>query len=262
MRTPFKIAVAAAAVLLAAVLVGTFIVRTADSTGRATGATSAFAQRVLLADYSLDTTIAQRREARRIVGEMAALAAVDHGLVAAAPFQASALASIDWPILHRFLPKASDPNSYYRQLDLQQQADAVQRDARRQLGHQSGVSGTDILGGLMAAGELFASEPPGPRTLVLSSNMWGYDKADGLELKYQRLDPAQISRLVTKLDRAGKVAQLGGVCVFVVGAGLDPTRRISNAIQVSMRAFWAAYFARAGAKLRGWTPTLDTEPSC
>ncbi len=263
MTTSFRIAGAAAAVALIAVaLTGRLLMSMTDSTSRQSGAAPTLSQRVLLADYSLDTTAAERKEAQQIVGEMANLAAADQGLVAAAPFQASALATVDWPILHLFVPKASDPNSYYRQLDLQQQAEAVRRQAHNGLGKVSGVGGTDILGGLIAASELFASEPPGPKTLVVASNMWAYDKADGLELKYQRLSATQISHLVTKLDRAGKVAQLRGVCVFVVGAGLDPRRRISNAIQVSMHSFWAAYFVRAGAKLRGWTPTLDSEPSC
>jgi hypothetical protein len=262
MTTTFRITTVAV-IVLAATIAGWLVVQARDTTSPAANASlPSLSQRVLLADFSLDTTAAQRREAEQIVGEMADLAAADHGLVAASPFQASALSTIDWPILHRFVPRASDPNSYYQHLDLQQQAAAVKRQLRQRFGHQSGISGTDILGGLIAASELFASEPAGARTLVLASNMWAYDKADGLELKYQRLDQAQISLLIGKLARAGKIARLKGVCVYVVGAGLDPERRIPNAIQISMRSFWAAYFARAGAKLRGWTPTLDAEPSC
>ena len=128
--------------------------------------------------------------------------------------------------------------------------------------HRSSRPGTDILGGLLAAGELFASQPAGSRTLVLSSNMWAYSPSDGLNLKKQALSRAEITRLVARLARAGKVAQLSGVCVYVVGAGLDPGRQIPNSIQLSMRAFWQAYFARTGALLRAWTPTLDSEPSC
>jgi len=225
-------------------------------------AASQLSQRVLLADYSLDTTAAQRAEAIRIVTEMADLAASDRGMVAASPFQTSALASVTWPILHTFRPKTSDPNSYYEKLDLAQQADAVKRQAKKFFGRQSGVPGTDILGGLLAAGELFASEPAGPRTLVLNSNMWAYSKADDLVLKARALSAPEIKRLISKLGRAGKIAKLTGVCIYVVGGGLDPRRQIPNGIQISLRGFWRAYFAKAGAVLRAWTPTLDSEPSC
>jgi hypothetical protein len=242
-------------------IISVFVLATATATTGAS-ATTALSQRVLLADYSLDTTPAQRDEAVQIVEEMADLAAAERGVIAAAPFQASALATIRWPILHRFTPKPSDPNSYYTRLDLSQQADGVKQQAKNLFGHQSRIQGTDILGGLIAAGELFTSGPTGPRTLVLASNMWAYSKADGLILKKQQLGPQQIARLIGKLARAGKIAQLRGVCVFVIGGGLDPSRQIPNARQVSLRSFWKAYFARAGASLRAWTPTLDAAPSC
>lgn len=249
----------ATVVTLAAAVLATSAVSIATN-GRSSEAMPS--KRVLLADYSLDTTSAQRLEALRIVGQMADLAAADRGLVAAAPFQASALATITWPILHRFRPKPSDPNSYYTKLDLRHQADVVKRQAQKLFARQTNIAGTDILGGLMAAGELLATEPSGPRVLVVASNMWAYDKADGLVLKYQAFTPAEITRFVNNLARSGKVAALRGVCVFVVGAGLDPSRQIPNATQISLRSFWKAYFARAGATVLAWTPTLSTEPSC
>jgi hypothetical protein len=217
---------------------------------------------VLLADYSLDTTAAQRAQAVQIVGVMADLAAPERGLIAAAPFQSSALATIDWPILHRFIPKPSDPNSYYVRVDLRQQAGQVKRKAKALFGRQSHVQGTDLLGGLLAAAELFSSQAAGRRTLVLDSNMWLYDPPDHLALKQRPLSQGEIAPTIAKLARAGKVADLRGVCVYVVGGGLDPRRQIPNATQISLREFWQAYLRRAGATLRAWTPKLDTEPTC
>jgi len=242
------------AALVAASTACTFSARKGDSTG--------VSQRVELPDASLDSTAAERAEALRIFGQMTALAAADRGFVAAAPFQWSALATIAWPINHRFSPDPSDLNSYYQRLDLARQAEQVRQQAKALFAHRSSRPGTDILGGLLAASELFASQPPGPRTLVLSSNMWAYSPSDGLNLKKRALSRAEITRLVAKLAQTGKIAQLSGVCVYVVGAGLDPGRKIPNSIQLSMRTFWRAYFARSGAFLRSWTPTLDTEPSC
>lgn len=244
------------------VLLGCLVVLVVSAATDTVSARTAVSQRVLLADYSLDSTAAQRAEAVRILGELADHAAAERGMVAAAPFQTSSLATIDWPILHRFKPSPSAPNAYYARLDLAQQAEVVKRQARKLFAHQRGVQGTDVLGGLMAAGELFATEPTGPRILLVVSNMWGLNRADGLILKKQQLSSAQIGRLIDRLAQAGKVAQLRGVCVFVVGGGLEPRREIPNAIQISLRAFWKAYFARAGAVLRAWTPTLNSEPSC
>jgi hypothetical protein len=219
-------------------------------------------QRVLLADNSLDSTAPERAEALRILGEMADLAATDQGVLAAAPFQASALATITWPINRRFTPDPSDPNSYYRRLDLAQQAKQIKTQAKTLFAHQSGVQGTDIIGGLIAASEFFASEPTGPQTLVINSNMWAYSPADGLMLKERQLTRAQIARLIDRLAQVGKIARLPGVCVYVVGAGLEPGRQIPTSVQLSMKSFWQAYFARSGATVRAWTPTLDVEPSC
>jgi hypothetical protein len=226
------------------------------------GGSSGVSQRVMLADASLDSTKAERTEALRILGQMTDLAVADRGVIATAPFQWSALATISWPINHRFSPDPADLNSYYQRLDLARQAEQVKEQAKTLFAHRSTQPGTDILGGLLAASELFASQPAGPRTLVLSSNMWAYSPSDGLNLKKQALSRAQITRLIERLVQAGKVAQLSGVCVYVVGAGLDPGRQIPNSIQLSMRTFWQAYFARTGALVRAWTPTLDTEPSC
>src|SRR4051812_31121147 len=102
---------------------------------------TALSQRVLLGDYSLDTTPAQRNEAIRALNQMADLAAADRGMVAAAPFQSSALATIAWPVNHTFTPKASDPNSYYTKIDLQQQAEAVKQQARKLFGRQRRTQG-------------------------------------------------------------------------------------------------------------------------
>ena len=247
---------------LLALVVALVTASTACTFSARKGGLTGVSQRVELVDISLDSTTAERAEALRILGEMTDLAAADRGAVAAAPFQWSALATIAWPINHRFSPDPSDLNSYYQRLDLARQAEQMKRQEEALFVHRSRRSGTDILGSLLAAGELFASQPAGSRTLVLSSNMWAYSPSDGLNLKTQPLSRAEITRLVAKLVRAGKVAQLSGVCVYVVGAGLDPGRQIPNSTQLSMRAFWRAYFARTGALLRAWTPTLDTEPSC
>jgi hypothetical protein len=238
------------------------LVLSAFASASAASKPQGLSQRVLLADYSLDTTPAQRAEAIRIVEEMADLGSAERGMVAAAPFQSSALATIDWPILHTFVPKQSDPNSYYTRIDLQQQADSLKQRAKRLFGRQSDVQGTDLLGGLLAASELFAAEPAGPKTLVVNSNMWLFSRSDRLFLKQHPLTTGQIPRAIARLDRAGKIARLRGVCVYVVGGGLDPRRQIPNSTQVSLRSFWQAYFRQAGAHLVAWTPTPNVDPSC
>jgi hypothetical protein len=225
-------------------------------------ASTGVSQRVELADASLDSTTSERAEALRVLDQMIDLAATDRGVVAAAPFQWSALATIEWPLSHRFAPDPSDLNSYYEKLDLGRQAAQLKQRARALFARRSNRPGTDLLGGLLAASEYFASQPSGPRTLVLSSNMWAYSPSDGLNLKKRALSRPEISRLISRLAQSGRIARLSDVCVYVVGAGLDPGRRVTNLIQLSMRSFWQAYFARSGAVVRAWAPSLDSEPSC
>lgn len=218
--------------------------------------------RVVLADYSLDTTQAQQAEAIRIVKVVADLAADDEGFVAAATFQANALSSVTWPILHRFQPSEAAPNSYYAKLDLKRQAEDVKKQADGLFASQDPVEGTDLIGGFLAAAELLEAQPAGPRALIVVSNMWAYNKADGLNLKRRALNATEIERLIKRLYRAKKIADLTDVSVCIIGGGLDPKRLIPNAIQVSLRAFWDAYIRRSGGTLRAWTPTLQTDPTC
>ena len=92
--------------------------------------------------------------------------------------------------------------------------------------------------------------------------MWAQSPDDGLFLKRQVLTLKQIHALVDRLARAGKVAQLADVCVYVVGAGSDALKSEPTSVQLSMRSFWLAYFARARANVRAWVSTLDDDPSC
>lgn len=217
---------------------------------------------ILLGDNSLDATRQQRAEAIKILGEIADIAAEEQGTVAAAPFQTNALATVTWPIDHLFVPSPKAPNSYYRKVDLARQAEAVKRAAKRLFERQQKIQGTDIIGGLLAASFKFASQPPGPRTLVVASNMWAQSKDDGLALKKQVLSARQIQALVKRLSRAGRVADLHGVCVYVVGAGIDAWGQQPTSVQLSMRNFWIAYFAKTGASVKAWVPSLNVVPTC
>ncbi len=213
---------------------------------------------VVLADNSLDTTAAQRSDAIAIVRAAADQASHDKGVLAAAPFQGNAFA-LRWRIDHRFA--AHDLNSYYEKVDLMKQAEAVKQAASALFAHQDKRQGTDVIGGLLAASDKFRGEPDGPRTLVLVSNMWAQSPDDGLFLKKQALSGKQIRALVDRLARAGKVADLAGVCVYIVGAGTDAWGPHPTSAQLSMRKFWAAYLGRGRANPPPPAPTAHAVPS-
>jgi hypothetical protein len=230
--------------------------------GAGTSEAIVVSQRVLLADNSLDATAGQRAEALRVLERMVDRAADEQGVIAAAPFQGNALGTIDWPINHRFVPDASAPNSYYRRLSLAAQAERVKAQARTLLAARSDVQGTDIVGALLAASEFFASQPDGPRTLVLVSNMFAVSADDDVRLKRKRLTAAQIAAAVDRLEQQGKVPRLDRVCVLVVGAGILAGAEVATSVQLGLRDFWGAYFARTGARVRAWVPTLGSDGSC
>ncbi len=105
-----------------------------------------------------------------------------------------------------------------------------------------GSRNTDILGALDLAQRIFASYPRPARALVLLSDM--VQESPGLNLKGRDLGRRACSTLIRRLQKQGRIPELTGVQVWVVGA------RSGNAARFrEIRAFWMELFKTAGATL-------------
>lgn len=104
--------------------------------------------------------------------------------------------------------------------------------------------GTDILGGLFIASELFRNGPAGARNvLVLFSDMRQVTRELNLETPHtHRVDP-----LIAAVQARRLIADLSGVTVYVLGANADEKQTIAQ--WNALKQFWVAYFMRAGAHL-------------
>ena len=113
--------------------------------------------------------------------------------------------------------------------------DDVTAEAKRILSTVSVAAGTDIHDGLLLAARVFDAYPEaGPRSLLLLSDM-----------------VERSSRLnVTRASSGdGLLPDLGGVSVYVVGAGVVSDAEMPADRSLAIESFWRTYFARAGADL-------------
>lgn len=115
--------------------------------------------------------------------------------------------------------------------------------------------GTDILGALQIAHELFSSEPGrgGRKVLVIFSDM--RNATPTLNLEAPHLET--VDSMLKKLERRAEIADLTGVTVYVVGAN-GGGKNIRDWQMI--KEFWIGYFERAGARCSGYS-TLITIPA-
>lgn len=110
---------------------------------------------------------------------------------------------------------------------------------------------TDILGALIVASEVFHGSPRGDRkVLIVLSDMKQATRALNLE----RQSIVQATTAMQQVADGRLLADLGGVVIYA--AGVDGAGE-SVAYWQSLHDFWAAYFARAGATLAGYSSLRD-----
>lgn len=221
----------------------------------------------VLGDNSLDASANDLAQAQLAVRRASELAAPEGGRVVAATFQNHALAYIAWPLDHTFGFDSFVPagNTALQRADLRRQISSAVTQAARIFNRQQrrGVEGSDIIGSLLAAGQVFRSDPAAtPKIVVLASNMLDVSPSDGLEMTRQRLSRTFVERSLSRLVADRAIADLTGVCVYVVGGGLGTDHPLSTANELGLQSFWTSYFARANARVVAWTPTLQHALAC
>lgn len=113
---------------------------------------------------------------------------------------------------------------------------------------------TDILGGLLVAGELFKQTPRARNILVIFSDM--RQQTPALALESRGAIPAD--RLLAKVEQERLLAVLQGVEVYILG--VDSAGK-SVAYWTELRDFWTAYFRRAGADVKTYSVLRDVPDS-
>lgn len=115
-------------------------------------------------------------------------------------------------------------------------------------------SRTDILGGLLVAGELFKQTPHARNILVIFSDM--RQQTPALALESRKEIPAD--GLLAKVEQERLLAALPGVEVYILG--VDSAGK-SVAYWTELRNFWTAYFRRAGADVKTYSVLRDVPDS-
>lgn len=113
---------------------------------------------------------------------------------------------------------------------------------------------TDILGGLLVAGELFKQTPRARKILVIFSDM--RQQTHALALESHGAIPAD--RLLAKVEQGRLLAVLQGVEVYILG--VDSAGK-SVAYWTELRDFWTVYFRRAGADVKTYSVLRDVPDS-
>ena len=217
---------------------------------------------VEIADGSADAIPSTKAQARTLLRRAVDETALREGMVMADLVQADAQSTLDFSFTHRFWPGPGVPdNEALIEEDLTGQAVVVdRRDVPRAFRRPRAASGSDIIGALIAAGERLAQPDVADsphRLLVVVSNM--LNNTRGLRFTRVVLTPPRVERMLGALRRQGRIADLHGVSVAVVGAGL--TRHpLPAAQQAGLRAFWHRYLSAAGATEAAWLPRMDDLP--
>ena len=113
---------------------------------------------------------------------------------------------------------------------------------------------TDILGGLLVAGELFQQTPRARNILVIFSDM--RQQTPALALESRKAIP--VDGLLAKVEQERLLAVLQGVEVYVLG--VDSAGK-PVAYWTELRDFWTAYFRRAGADVKMYSLLRDVPDS-
>lgn len=91
------------------------------------------------------------------------------------------------------------------------------------------------------------------KTLVIFSDM--LECSNNMDLEKQVPDSAFIEKKLRQLEKEGRIAQLPGVEIIIVGAGGNGTRDSNHYLAVEK--FWYAYIAKTGGKLVSYSHALD-----
>jgi len=159
------------------------------------------------------------------------------------------LAHSSYPInvsFDRFNPMAENKLDYERRI--RQQRDAVMKTAEALVRKPpSGRLGHNIIDSMQLAESAFATFRGDRELLVIFSDM--IEQSKRYDFTGENLTAARIDQIINQERAAGRVPDLRGVEVCVVGAGASPTGGLATERLLAIRQFWLTYFKATGAHL-------------
>jgi hypothetical protein len=111
-------------------------------------------------------------------------------------------------------------------------------------------SQTDLLGAIVMSSQVFEPKEGHRNVLVILSDM----RHETRTLNFAKLSIVPADATMRRVEREHLVASLKGVEVYVLG--VDGAGK-SVTYWDSLRAFWLAYFGKAGAKVRAYSMLRD-----
>jgi hypothetical protein len=171
------------------------------------------------------------------------------GVLAADIIDDNPLAHSTYPInesFDRYDPLKENRLDYQRRIRQKREAVVKQAEAVVQR-RRAGSRGTNVLDGLQLAERVFSSYAGQERLLVVFSDM--IEQSKRYDFSGENLTASRISQIIARERSAGRLPDLRGVEVCVVGAGASKTGGLSTERLLAIREFWLQYFKAAGANL-------------
>lgn len=154
----------------------------------------------------------------------------------------------DTPIFQNFKPSDDiKGNDQYEVPERQQRVDSVMDQVRSMLASvQRGR--TDLLTSCIVAHRVLSRHNNVTRReLVFFSDM--IQNAGGYNFYDADLSDRQIMKMLDTLKRSRALPDLSGVHVYVSGAGIDPSHKVTASRNLAIGRFWSAYFEAANAEM-------------
>ena len=128
----------------------------------------------------------------------------------------------------------------------QKRADVAKR-VRDLLSRPEAVKSTRILDAILVVSRVFRNYDRPRKVLVLCSDM--IEESERYNFLRQPPTATAIDRIVGEERTAGRLPELRGVRVYVVGAGAGTYSRLPADHHVRVEKFWLQYFKATGAEL-------------
>jgi hypothetical protein len=170
------------------------------------------------------------------------------GTIAADGIDPNSLADSRFPVNQTFKRASFNDNPLLVQQRAKKADSKVMAGARAIVYGHRGREGTAILDGLEAASRFFANYPHSDnRYLVIFSDM--IESSPRLVFTKSALRSAGRTKFIARATKAGRIPDLTGTSVYVVGAGNSAGGNSSSERYHEIEDFWIAYLAATGASL-------------